>query len=53
MFDESMFKKELIEAFFEKHPKMKDEESILGKFAEIFAEIATLAIAKYDRESYR
>lgn len=53
MIDNERFSRELYEEFLEKHPKLKADDSLLAQFAKISADIATLAIEKYDRENPR
>jgi len=53
LIDVKKFSKELYEEFLEKHPMLQDEESSLAPLAKIFADIAAMAIEKYDREKFR
>lgn len=53
MVDEKKFSSELLEEFLNSHPKLKAEDSLLAKFAQVMAEMCAVAIAKYDRETHR
>lgn len=44
------FSEELHEEFLSQHSKLRADDSALAQFTKISAEIAAMAIAKYDRE---
>lgn len=53
MIDMENFSRELYEEFLNAHPELKADDSELAKFALVMADMASAAIAKYDRENAR
>lgn len=50
LIDAEKFSKELLAEFLELHPSLKSSDSVLVNFVKVAAEVAALAVEKYDRE---